>query len=453
MYGSTGKKSWPLCLLLLAACSGRPSPVGEAQLQIIKVPNQVRCIQVNVNSWPAVTSKFFVTPQQSSSLSVARVPAGNQTFTALAFNVSCSSVFATTVPSWSGGPVTANITGGGTTNVGLRMTRYVPSSGGPGTAQVNVDFDCPVQFVQNQNLLQVPRWGASGAVIGNSFYVVGGAAQQPLASVERALIQADGTLGEFATVPGVNLQTARSGHSMLVYNGFVYVVGGTVASGPAPAIERALIVNGELGAFVPLPTLGQLPPPADSAVIVEAPAAPQKWMYLLGAQAAAGVWRAEILPDGNLGAFMPVWGLLDGTPLDAAFQVGQQVYAVGDRILRAPILPDGQLGGFQPDWANPDWTPRGGFASALLADGLYVLGGDTGTNAPFPSVLRAAVTPGGLGHFERLPDAPDLKLTSKRVAAAAAGANGHLHVAGGYLLEGGDQLLGTSESTVDACSQ
>src|SRR5262249_50712635 len=94
------------------------------------------------------------------------------------------------------------------------------------------------------------RVGATADVIGGYLYVVAGRAPLTgaLASVERAPIPSDGTLGAFSAVG--NLNTARAFHATVQAGGYLYVLGGLDNTGTISDIERAPIgAGGSLGAF------------------------------------------------------------------------------------------------------------------------------------------------------------------------------------------------------------
>lgn len=104
--------------------------------------------------------------------------------------------------------------------------------------------------------LRTPRTCDTSVVIGHSIYVLGGVDPQGqlLTSVERATLGPDGLLGPFRTQQGVTLRTPRSTPSSLVAGSFLYVLGGSDSTGKMFAsIERAPVrPNGTLGAFRPL---------------------------------------------------------------------------------------------------------------------------------------------------------------------------------------------------------
>jgi len=73
----------------------------------------------------------------------------------------------------------------------------------------------PFTIVSNVTLATARVYHTS-AVIGNSLYIVGGNGGRFLNSVERATINADGSLSTFTTVPGVALVTARYQHTSAI---------------------------------------------------------------------------------------------------------------------------------------------------------------------------------------------------------------------------------------------
>jgi hypothetical protein len=85
--------------------------------------------------------------------------------------------------------------------------------------------------------LVTPRYQAAGAVIGDYLYVLGGFNGGALGSVERAKINADGTLQAFQTVKSLALTTARSTATPALLGDSLLLMGG---SGLA-SVERAAL--------------------------------------------------------------------------------------------------------------------------------------------------------------------------------------------------------------------
>jgi hypothetical protein len=93
------------------------------------------------------------------------------------------------------------------------------------------------QFVDAGIQLVTPRSGHAAVALGGMLYVIGGinVLGNALDTVEAAPIHDDGTLGAFATLPDVKLQTPRAGHSADVIGNSIYVVGGV------STVERATL--------------------------------------------------------------------------------------------------------------------------------------------------------------------------------------------------------------------
>jgi len=113
-------------------------------------------------------------------------------------------------------------------------------------------------------------------VIGRFVYIIGGLSfvvagpSMVQRSVARAPIQSDGSLGSFALVPDVNLITARFGHRSVVIGKYLYVLGGSVNlnGDPVASIERALINSGgSLGSFESISTALRTPGVASSMIV------------------------------------------------------------------------------------------------------------------------------------------------------------------------------------------
>jgi len=271
--------------------------------------------------------------------------------------------------------------------------------------------------------LNVARSGHTTMIVGSYLYVLGGIGATALASIERAPLDTSGTLGAFAVVPGLTLTTARHGHTMAVVGNYLYVLGGT---GGLTGIERSsLNASGSLGAFATLPdvTLTTARSNAMSAVIGD-------YLYVLGG--ANSVERASIHADGTLDSFAPVLGItIDDAVLGPIANTGSYLYALGRAIGRAPIHADSTLDPFTriADVVVPDG--RVSFTATMVGRYLYVVGGynvPSQTPVRLSSIARAPLAAdGSLGPFE--PVSPTL--TAARSAHAAVLIANYLYVLGG----------------------
>jgi len=112
---------------------GPDGPTGQAQIEVVNAPSDVRCIRVNAAGSRVVTSSFTVNTGAPTVFSVPGLPVGLVTFTADAFATVCPAVNASTVPTWVSDSATVGIAASITTKVTLTMHR-------PGTGSVSIDF-------------------------------------------------------------------------------------------------------------------------------------------------------------------------------------------------------------------------------------------------------------------------------------------------------------------------
>jgi Kelch motif protein len=290
-----------------------------------------------------------------------------------------------------------------------------------------------------ESSLATARFAHTIAVAGGYLYVLGGAAPNPLASVERARINADGSLGAFSTVSGVAMVTARGGHTSVVVGNSLYVLGGSAGSGGIlNSVERATInADGSLSPFsivsgVTLATARYL----HTSIIVG------NLLYVIGGTGASGaalasIERATINPDGSLGSFTTVSGtnLFSARYGHSSVVVGNSLYVVGgtgngvlDSVERAAIGGDGSLGRFAAVSGVTLKTARYQHVSAVLGTALYVAGG-SGTGGILNSVERAAINPdGSLGGFVMV---SDITQATARYGQASVVVGNYLYALGG----------------------
>ena len=105
-------------------------------------------------------------------------------------------------------------------------------------APINADGTLGAFALVPDAALVLPRAGHASVKLGTWLYVVGGSgANGTLSSVERAKINVDGSLGQFAMVPDVALTIARSGYTIAVIGNLLYVFGGASESGADPEMH------------------------------------------------------------------------------------------------------------------------------------------------------------------------------------------------------------------------
>ena len=271
---------------------------------------------------------------------------------------------------------------------------------------------------QTAGARQAPRFvtlrdSHTSAIAGHFLYILGGLSSDgSLSSVERATMNADGSLGAFGTMPGSNLATARRAHTSAVIGNHLYVVGG-FGNALLNSVEQAAIgADGTLGPFTLLPdvTLTTARQGHTSAVI-------GNYLYVFGGSGAStlnSIERATIRADGTLGSFAVVQGitLSTGRHGHTTAVVGNYVYMLGGAgnngplrdVERATINSDGSLTSFESMSSAFLTVPRTGHTTKMIGGSLYVFFGDIGGNVSLNTVERAPINAdGSLGAFVAVP--------------------------------------------------
>jgi hypothetical protein len=198
-------------------------------------------------------------------------------------------------------------------------------------ATVNADGTLTPFNILPSTRLADPRQLHRAEVIGSWLYLIGGAASSSttLATIERAPIGDDGTLGAFERVSSA-LVYPREGHGSAVVGDFLYVFGGLNGTTYVTQVERAPILgDGSLGPFTEQPALELLSPRMRAATLVGSDG-----VYLIGGYHAGvplgDILRARIKPNGDLDPFAVSTATLTlPRHKHAAFVAGNRVYVVG----------------------------------------------------------------------------------------------------------------------------
>lgn len=297
--------------------------------------------------------------------------------------------------------------------------------------------------------LQSWRYGHTGEVIDNKLWVFGGYHNGYLRTTEHVAVQEDGSLGP--STQGPPLSTNRYNAATLQLGGFVYIFGGHNGSSAQNTIERARInADGTLGSWAVMPMTMRVPRYHVQAVNTG------KYVYLIGGHDGSP-WqtmeRAVVNADGSLSQFE----LADKLLPDAAYHfakpvvVKDYVYLMGEyaggitgRTLYSKILPDGSLGSWNLGPALKSNVYTG--VSARIGNYLYLFGG---WNGSANWVQRALISPdGSLGNWEHhYSGRYVLPFTSSHVSAGAWIYRDHIfHFSGHY--GPGDGYPGIAAGTI-----
>jgi N-acetylneuraminic acid mutarotase len=284
--------------------------------------------------------------------------------------------------------------------------------------------------------LVTPRQAHTTALIGNQLYVIGGFSDGSLSSIEHATVAQDGSLSSFTTVTGVTLATARQNHTIAVIGNYLYVIGG-LSTSTLNTIERATIRgDGTLGTFAILPDVAlSTPRRGHTTVVVD------DYLYVIGGTGSNGVLkdteRAMINADGSLGPFGAApTALVFARSGHAAAAIGNHVYVFGgvgesgsvNTTERASLNADGSLGAFEVVASATMQASRHGHTLAIAGNHLYILGGSDDIRFLDFGERATLNTSGEIGPFGLI---PDIALTSERAHCAAAVFGNYLYVLGG----------------------
>lgn len=294
-----------------------------------------------------------------------------------------------------------------------------------GNNETNVDFDTTNELIQKGELtggrfdnwlntltLPASRNQHATAAAGGFIYMVGGKQGNTRVStvhwaklntstrVVEAANPGNGACANWCTNSVYDLPVATSGHSLVAYNGFLYVMGGETGSGRSNAVYIAKLgANGEPSLWHPTDTnqnnwvywyqAGNL----STERTFTAAVAYNSRMYLLGGQtnAATGgvttVERSEISPTGTLGSWSTT-GMVSLTNIRRSHNVhvyNDRMYILGgisnvtaqSSVQYIRIANDGSMSG---SWVTTTSMPAarfsdGGNFSVIMNGYVYIAGG------------------------------------------------------------------------------
>ncbi len=303
-------------------------------------------------------------------------------------------------------------------------------------------------------LVTARGWGTAVRT-GSWVYVLGGrnAGLTAEPTIERAPIAADGTLGAFSAVSGLQMLKPRFGHQSVVIGGYVYVLGGFSGAWCAPAPQLATVERAPIGADG---TLGAFEDAGVSMTVARTAfgvTVSGNYLYVVGGdtvlsdmQDVSTVEYAPIAADGTLGAFKSAGGILPFTSTGASVIVlGGKLWKMGNGIFSAPINSDGTVGNFSTVYSAP--TTSFGYGT-LIGDYYYMLGNGFGdcrcencATGSFSSTERVLLGSGAIGAFAS-PAGNALGLTVARSNFGFAVAGNNVYAIGGNA-SGADVELAT----------
>jgi hypothetical protein len=238
----------------------------------------------------------------------------------------------------------------------------------------------------------VTRQEHSSVAYNGYLYVIGGrlSTTTPLTSVHSAPINADGTIGAWTATGNTALPAARFGHTSVVVNGYIYVVGGQDDSNVyvSTAYYAQIGAGGAVGSWT---TTSALP----AARAHHGMTNYSGYMYVASGYSSTGVYTSSVYyavinANGSLGTWTATTpGNADEDASVVAYN--GYLYLAGALLYYAPINANGTIGAWTSDSDYPT-SSRNKFPSLLISGHIVGVGGFTNTtlsNQSFISKFNA----------------------------------------------------------------
>jgi hypothetical protein len=256
-------------------------------------------------------------------------------------------------------------------------------------------------FSSSATMLSQPRSYVAPAVIGQWLYSIGGYEATEVATIERAAIGSDGTLGAFTPL-GIALPGQRLGVSLAFIGPYLYALGGQDELNGNDRVARA--------SLKPDGTLGQFADIARTAIprVLPATAVLGNQICLFGGDdsthaSTSTVQCASIAANGDLSAFATATNhLVTARSQASALLLGNNLYIVAGNdhangltsIEHATVTAGGAFGSLST-WSQADPHGPSSPACVVIGTSLFVMGGSNSTAWAQSSVDGS----GGVGLF------------------------------------------------------
>lgn len=254
-----------------------------------------------------------------------------------------------------------------------------------------------------------------------------------------------GAVGTWTNDSGGDFTTARSLHASVAHNGYLYVLGGTSDGSTAlntiyyAPIDSSACVSAGAGCIGTWASAGTLHTATAGAGV----AIYNGYMYIIGGSdgtnAIATTQRAAINANGTLGTWtttgMTVLNTARAQPGVAAYN--GYIYTTGGAnnlsltttytsSEYAPLNGDGSIGTWTTDAGGDFTTTRAGHASVIYNGYVYVMGGANSSTYHTSTYVAPLGTDGSIGTWRSTTSLPAV-----RAHMAAAVSNGYVYLTGG----------------------
>ena len=283
---------------------------------------------------------------------------------------------------------------GGNTTAATATVDYAPlnSSGTIGTWTATTN-------------LPVATYYATSVVYNGYVYEIGGQTPSSTATVDYAPINSNGTLGAWNATTSLPVATEYA--TSVVYNGYVYEIGGYTGSAATATVDYAPInSNGTLGSWTATTSLPTATYWATSVVY-------NGYVYEIGGDTGAATATVDYAPinsNGTLGSWTATASLPVATDSATSVVYNGYVYEIGGgtgsggtaTVDYAPINSNGTLGSWTATTSLPTATSTA--TSVVYNSYVYEIGGCT-TSCALATVDYAPIAPAG---WVSSPDSTDI---------------------------------------------
>jgi hypothetical protein len=313
---------------------------------------------------------------------------------------------------------------GGWSTVAVKNVEYAAvNNGGSGATGT---------WTTSAHTMTTSREGVASVVYNGYLYVMGGSnGTTYTATVEYASLATDGSIGTWASASTMLIGRRFSG--AVAYNGYMYIMGGDVGSPgtvtTSKETESAIInSNGTLGTWT---ATTQMP----TALYAFGTAIYNGYVYITGGNpggASTAVSYASLTSAG-IGTWQTGTSFTTARFAHATVAYDSVLYVIGGSTAANALLSDVQYAPINSDGSIGSWTftspiPVRRYLSAMGANGhLYVTGGtDTGTNAKSDVLITSVSSNGALGSWMSTGG-----FTTSRFGAQTVYYNGYLYEVAG----------------------
>jgi len=265
-------------------------------------------------------------------------------------------------------------------------------------------------------------------------YVVGGysggTTPTRYSDVQFAAINADGTLGDWNTT--TSLPAARQSHTLEVYNGYMYVLGGKDDAGNVASTLYAKIdADGTLGEWLNGTALPQTRSALSSFVS-------NGHIYILGGSSGFVYNTIYVAPlnttNGSIGTWTLTTSFTTGRYYTGVITNGEYVYLMGGQDINGKYLDDVQYAKVNEDGTIGAWNPttsfsmkRSGLSPVVYNGYLYIFGGFDGTTSYNTTEYAPINANGTIGNWQA-----SQTFGAKRYGHRVVAYDGVIYLTGGY---------------------